>query len=121
MDGSQCRLGESIDDMLDHLLLRALTDVCRSVSSYTSSNGRTRKEVYKFIALQDESTQKYLFEKFGHLVANPTSQTCRASWLLKRKMEDEEAGVRKVRAKLQNMSEKLEIQGRKSVIISILQ
>jgi hypothetical protein len=103
MDSPQFHWGEPIDDVVKHLLLRALTDVCRSVPSYTSSNSRTRKDVYKFIAHQDENTQRYFLGEFQRLLANPTSETCRANWLLKRKMEDEESEIRNVRARLQNV------------------
>jgi hypothetical protein len=112
MDGLQFHWGDPIDNVLKPLLMRTLTDVCHSVPSYTSTNGRTRKDVYNFLAHQDEKTQRIVFDEFQRHLANPTSQTCKASWMLKRKMEDEETKIRNVRARLENISNNLRRHGR---------
>ena len=111
MDDLKFYWGESIDDALKPLLLRGLTDVCRFVPSYTSSNGRTRTDVYKFIASLDENIQKSVFDKFQRILADPTSRTCKANWLLKRKVEAEELEIRNVKAKLEHINNNLRNHG----------
>jgi hypothetical protein len=107
MDAERFRWGASIEEETKHLNLKALTKVLQSVTSYRSSNGQSRKEAYKFIASQDELTQRRIYDDFQGLLANPTSETCKAKWMLKRRLDDEDAKIRDVRARLDDIESNL--------------
>jgi len=96
-----------MDDVLKHLHLKGLTDICRSYASYTPLNGRSRKDIYTFIASVGNDTQEDIINRVQQVLANPTSQSCKKSWMLKRKLEDAEEEIRNVRAKLERMNSNL--------------
>ena len=108
--------GTLIEDELKNLQLKAVIKVLRGVQTYTASNGRTRVEAYKFIASLDENTQQEVYEEFQRLLANPTPESCKAIWLKKRKLEDQEDEIRDVKARLDNIKANLRSHGEKAVI-----
>lgn len=108
--------GTLIEDELKNLQLKAVIKVLRAVQTYTASNGRTCVEAYKFIASLDENTQQEVYEEFQRLLANPTQESCKAIWLKKRKLEEQEDEIRDVKARLDNIKANLRSHGEKAVI-----
>jgi hypothetical protein len=116
MDGLRFHWGTLIEDELKDLQLKAVRKVLRAVQTFTASNGRTLIEAYKFIASLDVNTQKEVYEESRRLLANPTPETCKATWLKKRKLEDQEDEIRDVKARLDNIKANLRRHGEKAVI-----
>jgi hypothetical protein len=104
MDHLRFNEGEADEQILGNLQLNALVDVCRSLPSYTPSKGRTRKDIYRFIGSLEDKCRRGVFDEIQKLLANPTTQTCKRSWMLKRKQEDTEAEIRRVRARLEDIN-----------------
>jgi hypothetical protein len=105
MDNSQVNGGltDAREDILQHLNLKGLIKVCQTLPSFTSSKTRSRKDIYEFIRSLDDNCQESLFKEIQSNLANVSSQTCKRSWILKRKQEDAELEIRNVRARLEGI------------------
>jgi hypothetical protein len=116
MDDLRFHWGALIEAELEPFHLKAVIKVLQMIQTYTSSNGRTRNEAYKFIASRDESTQRDIYEGFRRLLVNPTLESCKSVWLKKRKLEDQEIETRDVKARLDDIKANLRRHGEKASI-----
>jgi hypothetical protein len=99
--------GEPLDDTIQHLNAQALKDLCQSFIAKSSCPPRTRKDMYVWIESQDMATQRRVSERVNDLLAAADPGTCKKTWILKRKREDEEGNIKAVRARLDILSTKL--------------
>ena len=112
MDDQSFHWGEAIDDKLKFINVVTLTDICKTVPSfYRTSSGRKRKDLYDWIACQDVAIQKEIYERLQQILANPTKETCKLTWMRKRRQEDEQANLRNVRARLDAINCNLTTEG----------
>lgn len=113
MEGSTFHWGEAIDEMLKHIHAKTLIDVCRSIPSSRrlKSKGNTRKDLYDWLVGEDESNQKRAYQLFQQILTNPTKKTCKTTWVLKRKREDEDITIRNVRTRLDTINNALLMNG----------
>jgi len=98
--------GESIDEKLKHINVRTLTNICRSLPSFKES-GHSREALYNLLSSQDETRQRQAYEEVQHILANPTNTKCKATWIAKRKQENEDSYTRNVRARLESINNSL--------------
>jgi hypothetical protein len=118
MNDARFHWGALIEEEAKNLNLKALNQLICMLPSYTASKGRTRKDACRFIALQDESTQRRISNEIQNLLSNPTSDTCKMNWMLKRRHEDEEAEIRQVKSRLDDINNNLRRHG-ELILISI--
>lgn len=107
----QFHWGEGIEKVVKHVKQPTLITICHSTNPEMASKLRTRKDAYQFIASQDALTQGLIFNEIQSLLANPTAQTCTATWLSKRKREEDEKGIRNIRSRLDVINAGLELHG----------
>jgi len=112
MDEPRFRWGAVIEEEVKSLNLKVLNRLICSLPAYVSSDGRTRREAFNFIALQDENTQHHITEKAQEMLRNPTSDMCKRSWMLKRKFEVEEEELRRVKSRLDGINNGLQNHGK---------
>jgi len=109
MEGSTFHWGEAIDETLKHIHVKTLIDICKSIplSRRLKSKGNTHKDLYDWLVGEDESNQKQAYELFQQILTKPTKKTCKTTWVLKRKQEDDDLAIRNVRTRLDAISNAL--------------
>lgn len=89
----------------------ALIAICCLTVAYTALAIRSRKDAYQFIASQNPTTQGLIFNEVQALLAKPDIHTCTASWISKRKREEEELEIRNICSRLDTINAGLETHG----------
>ena len=109
------RWDEPIDDKMQHLNVPTIKRLCEALPTFGSTRGWSRKGLYDFIADQDSSNQKLVYDKALGLLAE-AGKACKRGWVRKRRAEDEEANLRVVKAKVDQLKEKLSLEKGKLIV-----
>ena len=114
MDEYRFHSGEPIDEKLQYVNLRALTPILSAIipgDIRFKLTGRSRKDIYQLLASQEPSIQDEAYINIQQLLANPTKNACKSTWIVKRRQEDEQAELRNVRARLETINNSLNMHG----------
>jgi hypothetical protein len=106
----QCFQWPGMDDTLKNINVRTVTEICKTLPGYNTTI-RKRNDLYKFIASQEPTAQREAHDRFQRILASPTKETCKPTWMVKRRQEDEETNLRNVRARLEDINNSLTIYG----------
>ena len=83
----------------------ALMTICRLMASHgTVATFRTCSDAYRFVASQDETTQRHIFDEARSVLANASIETCTVSWVAKHKKDEEEAEIRSIRRRIDDLN-----------------
>jgi len=104
MEGILFSWGESLDEQLKYVKTPYLKEVCRKTMPYYPSVKDNRHKLYEIIASQEELVQRQIINKVQVVLSDADPINCTRNWILKRKQEDEDIYIRKVRAKLDNLN-----------------
>ena len=102
--------GETIDDQMRYLNMTALRQLCKALPRAVGVWGWSRKELYEFVTRQALSDQRTFYDGGVSLLA-AGGGGCTKEWLRKRRMEDEQFGLRVVKAKIEKITEGLRMNG----------